>query len=68
MTEHNNINLITKLREPKIFDIAIFDTVGTAIGGVIIAKWFIAISEYNMRINKKVGLIRPIYPNPMFRV
>jgi hypothetical protein len=35
---------------------------------VIIAKWYIVVSEYNMRIKKKVDLVRPVHTNPLFRV
>jgi hypothetical protein len=35
---------------------------------VIIAKWYIVVSEYNMRIKKKVELVRPVQANPLFRV
>ncbi len=35
---------------------------------VIIAKWHIVASEYNMRIKKKIDVIRPMNANPLFRV
>jgi hypothetical protein len=35
---------------------------------IIIAKWIIIVSEYNMRINKKINTMRHMRLNPIFQV